>query len=455
MSIRNLFTRQNSRRTFLKSAVGSAFLPFLESIPGIQSAQATLGRPTRLLIVNSLHGVARSRRHSDWVQEETGLLGDLKQILQPFEPYKNHLIAVTGTDVQSADYHRSSVDSGIGHEYATPCTLTGDHQGASIDYLISESLGNITPHKRSLLEVTGGWNEAISFDHLHRPLNMFESTQAAYDTFFNNNIQAWSTNNVQNQFDALFSQLNSEFSSLRLNISNDDRIRLDGHISALEDFRHQITLELEGSTVGCSRPQIPSEGFAGNGSGTERKLYETLNLVGHIFSCDISRVATIQIHGIQSGEFYRWLLPNYGTNHHLISHFSSTKDNADPEEAKRALSTIRTWHAQQIKRFLDLISTMQDGTQDTVLDNTILLWTTEVSDPDSHSCSDMPFLIIAGKNTGLRQGGYHLRFEGRSHNDLLSSIAKAMNTPLQQGNGDEQYYVGRRELNQDPLDIFA
>ena len=452
LDIRKRFDKRSSysRRSFLKAASFPVFLPWLEALSMTPQARAADNKPIRLVTVNTLHGIPGPLYYSDWVQNEVGPLGQLSTILSPLEKHRENLMVISGTDMLSVGSMKNEFKDlrGIGHQYANECCLTGDHRGASIDYKISEKLGSLVPHRRVLLEVQGGWNKEISFDEAHQPLNYFTSREAAYKNFFGADFNPTPASNQSQdtQFDGLFSQLLGEINKVKRVVSQEDVMRIEQHVQALEDFRNQISFSSERV---CSAPATPNGGFASGGnSGTERAIGQSLDLIAHTFACDMSRVATLQIHGIQSGTNYRWVIGS-NKDHHGISHH----DNRD--SAMRQLVEIRKWHAEQIGKFLDQLASMPDGNGESVLDNTILLWSTEVSEPNRHTVSNMPYLIVAGKGTGLAQGGVHMRFAGRSTNDLLSAIAKAMNVPINQGQGDARFHIGPSMYNQGPLDIFS
>ena len=65
----------------------------------------------------------------------------------------------------------------------------------------------------------------------------------------------------------------------------------------------------------------------------------------------------------------------------------------------------------------------------TVLDNTIIVWCSEVSAGNTHSHNEMPFLIAGGGAGRLKMGRY-LQYDGVAHNKLLVSILNALDVPV-------------------------
>jgi len=62
-----------------------------------------------------------------------------------------------------------------------------------------------------------------------------------------------------------------------------------------------------------------------------------------------------------------------------------------------------------------------------VLDNTLVVWGNEVSEGNTHSHQNMPF-VLAGGGWYFRTGRT-LNYSDASHNDLLVSILNAMGNP--------------------------
>ena len=61
----------------------------------------------------------------------------------------------------------------------------------------------------------------------------------------------------------------------------------------------------------------------------------------------------------------------------------------------------------------------------TMLDNSVVLLCSEISDGNSHSHDDMPFVLAGGAGGALRTGRLY-NTSGRRHSDLLLTIARAM-----------------------------
>jgi hypothetical protein len=82
------------------------------------------------------------------------------------------------------------------------------------------------------------------------------------------------------------------------------------------------------------------------------------------------------------------------------------------------------WHAEQLAYLLGRLRDTVEG-DGTLLDNTVVLWVSDVAVGNTHSHVNMPFLLAGGGGGTLRTGRY-VQFPGRAHNDLLLTLLRAM-----------------------------
>ena len=99
--------------------------------------------------------------------------------------------------------------------------------------------------------------------------------------------------------------------------------------------------------------------------------------------------------------------------------------DGDGNAASRAdLTKIYTWYAERIARLLDQLAAVEEG-EGTLLDNTLVVWGSELGKGNSHAFERVPFVLAGGAGGALPTGRY-LQFAGVPHNRLLVSICRAM-----------------------------
>jgi hypothetical protein len=399
------------------------------------------------------HALTAWRESPSAVASETDF--QLSSILAPLEPLRDQLVVLSGLDMKSAMGEQSQ--SGI------IAWLTGTRQeqantfakGPSLDQVLAtEVLGGATPHPS--LELAVRWGTGKSVGQVH-PINI---TAYANDSEFTP-IQP--RIDPQETFDELFGNLEGStealwdasildhvgrrYEDLALRLGGEDRQRLEEHLTRLRE----LELAVQG-VGGCVAPGLvdttgyePRAGeqadLGSNGNcETEDCLRsdELIPVVGKLFTdmlvmamaCDLTRVGTLQWADVEAKYTLPWLGLYEGHNYY------ENDGGFRPDD----LEIIYTWYSEQHAYLLEQMAAVDLGGH-SLLDESVIFFGTEVSRPDNHSKSDMPFLL-AGSGGGL-EGGRWLSYDGESHNDLLVSLLNLF--------GDERTTFGNPEDVTGPL----
>jgi Protein of unknown function (DUF1552) len=143
-----------------------------------------------------------------------------------------------------------------------------------------------------------------------------------------------------------------------------------------------------------------------------------LRLIKAAFACDLVRVATFMYSAgtnwvvfpstFQGATISSAALGNNGqsTPHHPPSHVNDTPTHSWLNQIDQFYSTISSQIIQEFASTPDV-----DG--NTLLDNTIIVYVTEVARAYDHNQQNMPLLVFGGKNTGVK-GGTYLKVTGGS-----------------------------------------
>jgi hypothetical protein len=142
-----------------------------------------------------------------------------------------------------------------------------------------------------------------------------------------------------------------------------------------------------------------------------------MDLLAMALTCDITRVASLQWSTAQSGATFSWL--GHSASHHSLSHEADNDPNA-----RSQLVEINYWYAEQFAYLLDKLKAQPEG-EGTLLDNTIVLWANEQGNGDTHSRTEIPF-VVAGNHDGRLDTGRYLHFDDVPHNDLYIALLHAL-----------------------------
>jgi hypothetical protein len=129
------------------------------------------------------------------------------------------------------------------------------------------------------------------------------------------------------------------------------------------------------------------------------------DLIKMAFECDLTRVVTYMQQNAGSGYSYKFLKvdnDNISRGHHDLSHHQSNGYNF------KALSAISRWEVQQFALLCSKLKSIKDADGSSVLDNSYVFFSSEITDGDAHNHDNMP-VLLAGKAGGI-QSGRHIRF---------------------------------------------
>ncbi len=224
--------------------------------------------------------------------------------------------------------------------------------------------------------------------------------------------------------------VNGDLTRLRGHVPASQQPKLDAHLAAIQTLEKAVASSGVSPGAMCAKPnQAALPPASGNMSADEAQhLANTQNqlaIIAAAFQCDISRVATFSFaHGNSYLEFSHILGGENlaGGGHHDISH----NTGAGVTQAR-----IDRFYCEQLATFLTQMKAIPVGAG-SLLDNTLVVFFNECSDGNSHGINNMPVAMFGGKSLKLNTG-QHLKFNGRSMNDVWSAVAGAFGAPMNFG----------------------
>ncbi len=420
------------RRMFLRGAGGIALaLPFLDVFRSTTAQSAPLPAPKRFVVFFSANGTITDEWTPDGIEESFSL----RKILSPLEGHKDQLIVLSGVDGASA-----KADSGNGHARGMAHLLTATEMipdpgldtgfgaigyagGISVDQAIAAEIGQSTKFASLELGVqaanTYGAHpySRMIYAGKQQPLPAEDDPQAAYERLFADlGVDPSSLAKLSAQRKSVLDFVLDDFKSLENRVGGDDRTRLDAHATAVRAIEKQIDALGAPVGAGCKPPDLGEVPSLSKSSSFPAIGQLQMDILAMALACDLTRVASLQWSSAQSGVYHSWA--GVDSSHHGLSH--EGESNAD---AKNQLVAINQWYASQLAYLADKLASLPEGTG-SVLDNCVVLWTSEVAVGNTHSYSNLP-LVLVGKCGGALRTGRHVDAGGRSHNDLFVTLMKA------------------------------
>ena len=134
-----------------------------------------------------------------------------------------------------------------------------------------------------------------------------------------------------------------------------------------------------------------------------------LRLIKTAFACDLARVATFMWSAgtnwvVFPGTFQGATITGnlQSTPHHPPSHSDPSGDTA----TRDWLNQINIFYSSATATALQEFATTPDIDGNMLLDNTVIVYVTEVARAYDHNQQNMPLMVFGGKNTRLKGGTY-------------------------------------------------
>ncbi|HEY0712183.1 MAG TPA: DUF1552 domain-containing protein [Polyangia bacterium] len=213
-----------------------------------------------------------------------------------------------------------------------------------------------------------------------------------------------------------------DLARLQAQIPQAQKGKLEAHLGAIQQLERQLSAMPAQNT--CSKPTPQPAPAARPGVRIDELQHqlvsrEQLQIIKTAFQCDLTRVATFTFaHGNSDLRFANIVQGFPSTSgHHDISHLTG---NAVADQ----LSTADRFYCERLAEFLTEMKNTSDGPGSTLLDNTLVVFLSEVSLGAGHTINKMPVVYFGGKNLGFI-GGRQINFAGRYMNDIWAATAKA------------------------------
>jgi hypothetical protein len=125
-----------------------------------------------------------------------------------------------------------------------------------------------------------------------------------------------------------------------------------------------------------------------------------MDLLAMAFQTDLTRVATFMLAREVSNRAY----PEIGVSdsHHPVSHHQE-----DPAKLER-LGKVNEYQFRQFGHLVKKLAATPEG-DGNMLDNSLFLYGTGISDSNTHFHDDLPIALVGGKAAGIR-GGQYIRY---------------------------------------------
>jgi hypothetical protein len=218
---------------------------------------------------------------------------------------------------------------------------------------------------------------------------------------------------------------------VRPRLSAQDRLKVDQHHTYVAELEHRLGA-FGPPGQACAAPTEPPFMFSPEHEDNMDEVSRLqIDMMVMAFACDLTRVGTLQYSsGANNIRFPH--LASF-TDDHQLSHAGPSDTTSTGEWADR-----KEWYVGELAYLMGKLASIPEG-DGSLLDNTLIFWCSELSQGNTHSHANMPF-VLAGGGAGFTMGRY-VQYASKSHCDLLVSIMNAFGV---EGStfGDPAYCTG-------------
>jgi hypothetical protein len=412
-----------SRRTFLHGVGVTLALPFLESMvpAGTPLAQTAAKGGTRFGAIYFPHGATMDK----WTPAADGSNINLSEILQPLQPFMSRVNIVSDLSHPQA-YGGGSATSN--HNRSAATFLSGAHAeagpkahlGITMDQLAAHHIGQDTPLpslelmiEEATLSCGDGlscaYRDTISWQNATSPLPMENNPQVVFEKLFGDGNTDAQRRARREQAVSLLDSVVGEVSSLQKKLPATDRSRLDQYLGDIREVERRIQKASDESSTELTLPALPT----GIPKDVEAHVKLMFDLQVLAWQANITRVTTL----LMAKELSNAVYPKSGVRDafHILSHHSNLRENMD------RFAVLNRYHVTLFTYLLDKLQSIPDG-DGTLLDHSMLLYGSAMSDGNQHNHGPLP-VVLAGGASGALKGGRHIR---NAKDTTMSNLLLAM-----------------------------
>ena len=419
-----------SRRAILRGAGVTLALPWLESFAAKAGTVSAEAFPKRFGVVFLGCGV----NEDHWGSEGNGSEMKLSKSLSPLEPLKSKINVIHGL------FNKGAMGLGI-HPPQTGSLLTGAtlikgavlRSGISVDQMIANRMGQETLQPSMVLSceqpITGfhesnyslAYSSHLSWQTPDSPVPNEMYPSLAFDMLFENRGSLLNL--------SILDRVKERAERLTRKISASDNAKLDEYLTSVREVEKRVEGMRKAKDKADDQAQVknrPVWSMERPANGLPEDLREhaklMLDLIAIAFQTDKTRVASLLISRDLSAMYYPFLEVKQA--HHGASHANNN------DEYER----ITRWHVSQFAYLASKLDAMPEG-NGTVLDNSCLMFLSNLWIGRSHDNSRLP-MVLAGGLGGTLQTGRTLNYvkagdENRKACSLYLSLMDRMGIKLE------------------------
>ncbi len=424
------------RRTVLRGLGATIALPLLDGmVPALTALSKTAAAPVRRF---GIFYVPNGMSMPYWSPKTEGPLAELPPTLRSLSAFKDYILMCGGLDDEAA----SLVKGGGAHARAAGTFLTGVpfkatngadvYAEVSMDQIAARELSKETQlaslelgiESNAMLGSCGGascaYTNTIAWRTPTTPLPIENDPRAVFELLFGTTGSTDPEARLarMRRDRSILDSVGDALKGLGQVIGSSDRAKLDEYLEAVRDIERRIQMAERQNSQ--ELPVVNQPVGVPSDYGEHAKLM--MDLLALAYQTDLTRISTFMLAREISGRAY----PEVGVSdsHHPLSHHQD-----EPAKLER-LHKINEYHCQQFAYLVEKLAALPEG-DGTMLDHTLLLYGTGISDSNTHFYDDLPIALVGGTKAGITGGRYVRYPKGTPLANLWVTILEKLGVPVE------------------------
>ncbi len=433
-----------TRRAVLAGFGTALALPWLE-LPGVRAASAAT--PKRLLIFYLPNGMIMDR----WTPPDVGVGWTPSPLLTPVAGWRDRMTVLSGLDnarPHEGEAHAVCSVSALSGRATSPwrvdrsAFVTMDHLAAAalagptapILHLSSEGPGLCGEALSGLMPTcapywTTSWSDGgTPIPPEVNPRRVFDRLFAGADP-----AEAAEARELRLRREkSVLDFVREDAARLQAQVGREDAARVEQYFTGIRELERRLEVTPPGPGGSCDvGGQELSARYDLDSALEPEVLVEVMGELAQLaLRCDHTRVVNWMLGNERSDRVY----PHLGLteSHHMISHHDGRADQLEK------LERVCRWEMELLDGLLAGLAATPEG-ETTLLDNTLVLCMTGLSEPATHSQVGLPAILAGGEVHGFAHGS-HLAFEGATLAQLHLTLLRRFGVDIDSfgDDGDEE-----------------
>ena len=422
--------RHVPRRTVLRGLGATLALPLLESmVPALTAQSRTAAAPARRF---GAVFVPMGERPSHWTPATTGRGFEFSPILKPIEAFRDSIVVVSNVNRPPAGTH--AVSSGTWLTGAAPKRTEAEDfvANTSLDQVIAQQIGQGTIFPSLEIgteDLTGyvgacdvgyscAYMNTISWKTPTTPMPLETNPRVVFERMFGRPGSTEERVRRMRQNRSILDSVRGDVADLERGLGARDRARLDQYLDHVREIEARIQRAERRAATDLTVPLAPV-GIPDTWAEHAGVMFDLMALA---YEADLTRVFSFML----NREASQLVFPELGFNEpwHHVSHHGN-----QPEKLE-LLTKLNAWQISLFGTFLERLQATPDG-DGSLLDHSVILWGSGMSDSDRHSPLDVPYLMV-GSGAGLFTGNRHIAAPGGTPlANVMLTVAQRFGAPIE------------------------